>query len=475
MLQNEDIKKIDELKANYTHSWFEVDSLLKLIDIFNFSSLLKSFANFKQQGFKFEYVLSVLLSLPFVGIANINLLSEKIVTGKKDVFYRLKSNHTIDWRLILWLFVIKFVTIVKEKAIDNGYIKCLILDDSLLEKSGKHIEKSSMVWDHVSHRSVLGFKLNLMGYWDGFSFIPIDFSIHREKGKNKKKPFGLSRKYFKGQFNKQRKKGTASWERLNEADLSKIETGIQMFKRATKRGLVIDYLLVDSWYTCNSFIEAVRQVKNQTIHLLGMYKIAKTKFIFRDKPYTFSQIRNQLGKPKRNRKTGYQYLHTVALLDEQEVKLFFSRKGKNGKWKTFLSTDTKLSFIKMLEIYAIRWSIEVFFKESKQLLFLGKDQSTDFDSQIASTTLTMMQYILISMKYRFDNYESKGALFKQAKVEIFRKRLSDRLWGLVLEVLQLIIELFNDMDENELIEKMFKDEKIFGRIENLINYSLKTA
>jgi hypothetical protein len=314
-----------------------------------------------------------------------------------------------------------------------------------------------------------------MGYWDGLSFIPIDFSIHREKGQNKKKPFGLSRKHFKDQFNKQRKKGTASRERLKEVDLSKIETGIQMFKRAVKRGLVIDYLLMDSWYTCNSFIEAVRQVKNQTIHLLGMYKIAKTKFIFRDKPYTFSQIRNQLGKPKRNRKTGYQYLHTVALLDEQEVKLFFSRKGKNGKWKTFLSTDTKLSFIKMLEIYAIRWSIEVFFKESKQLLFLGKEQSTDFDSQIASVTLTMMQYILISMKYRFDNYESKGALFKQAKVEIFRQRLSDRLWGLVLEVLQLIIELFNDVDENELIEKMFNDEKIFGRIENLINSSLKAA
>ena len=56
-----------------------------------------------------------------------------------------------------------------------------------------------------------------------------------------------------------------------------------------------------------------------------------------------------------------------------------------------------------------------------------------------------------------------------------RQRLSDRLWGLVLEVLQLIIELFNDVDENELIEKMFNDEKIFGRIENLINSSLKAA
>jgi len=475
MLQTEDIKKIDELKTNYTHSWFEVDSLLKLIDIFNFSSLLKNFSHFKKQGFNFEYVLSVLLSLPFAGIANINLLSEKAISGKKDVFYRLKSKHTIYWRLILGLFVIKFITTVNKRASGNGYTKCLILDDSLLEKSGKRIEKTSMVWDHVSNRSVLGFKLNLMGYWDGFSFIPIDFSLHREKGQNKKKPFGLLRRHLKNQFKKHRKKGTASCERLKEVDLSKIETGIQMFKRAVKRSLDIDYLLIDSWYTCNGFIEAVRQVKGQAIHLIGMNKIANSKFIFKDKSYTFSQIRNLLGKPKRNRKTGYQYLHAVALLNGQEVKLFFSRKGKRGKWKTFLSTDTKLSFIKMLEIYAIRWSIEVFFKESKQLLFLGKDQSTDFDSQIASATLTMMQYILISVKYRFDNYESKGALFKQAKVEVFRERLSARLWGLVLEVLQLIIELFDEVDENELIEKMFSDEKIFGRIEYLINSSLKAA
>ena len=475
MLQNKDIKKIDELKTNYTHSWFEVDSLLKLIDIFHFSSLLKSFSHFKKQGFHFKYVLSVLLSLPFAGIGNINLLSEKNTNGKKDVFYRMKSNSLINWRLILWLFVTRFIAIVKERADDNEGVKCLIIDDSLLEKSGRRIENTSMVWDHVTHRSVLGFKINLMGYWDGVSFIPVDFSIHREKGKNEKKPFGLFKRHLKDQFKKQRKNGTASSERVKEVDLTKIETGIKMFKRAVKRGLDIDYLLMDSWFTCNDFIEAVRKVKGQTIHLIGMYKIANSKFIFKDKPQTFSQIRNQLGKPKRNRKTGYQYLQTVVWYNGQEVKLFFSRKGKRGKWKTFLSTDTKLSFIKMLEIYAIRWTIEVFFKESKQLLFLGKDQSTDFDSQIASTTLVMMQYILISVKYRFDNYESKGELFRQSKVEVFRARLSDRLWRLLLEVLQLIIEIFDGVDENELIEKMFKDEKIYAKMENLINYSLKVA
>ncbi len=471
MLRKEDIKKIDELKTNFTHRWFEVDYVLKVIDIFKFSSLLKSFSHFKKQGYKFKEVLLILLVLPFVGIANINLMRDKNFKAKKDVFYRLKNNPLIDWRSILWLFVIKFVNIVKANSSDNGNIKCLVIDDSFLEKKGRFIEKISRMWDHVSKRHLLGFKLNVMGFWDGVSFIPIDFALHREKGTNKKKPHGLSRKESKKQFSKKRGKDVASHERVKEADQTKIETGIKMFKRAVKRGLQFDYLLMDSWYTCNEFIKSVRSVKNQTIHLIGMYKIAKTKFTYNDKPYTHSQLRNLLGKPKRNRKTGYYYLEAVVLLKGEPVKLFFSKKGKNGKWKTFLTTNTNLSFIKMLEIYAIRWSIEVFFKEGKQLLSLGKEQANDFDSQIASTTLVMMQYILISTRFRFDNYESKGELFRQAKVEIFRENLSDRLWGLLLEILNMIIEIFENEDADELIEKMFNDEKVYQKIENLINFS----
>jgi len=145
----------------------------------------------------------------------------------------------------------------------------LILDDSLLEKTGKSIEKISRVWDHVKHRSVLGYKLNLLGYWDGFSFIPVDFTLHREKGKNKKKPFGLSKKEFKNQFKKRRGTKLSSYERVREADKTKIQTGLKMFKRAIKKGLKVDYLLMDSWFTNNAFIEAVRAVKKQTVHLIG--------------------------------------------------------------------------------------------------------------------------------------------------------------------------------------------------------------
>ncbi len=48
--------------------------------------------------------------------------------------------------------------------------------------------------DHVSKRYLLGFKINLLGYWDGKTFIPVDFEIHRKKGKNDKKLFILTKK-----------------------------------------------------------------------------------------------------------------------------------------------------------------------------------------------------------------------------------------------------------------------------------------
>ena len=108
---------------------------------------------------------------------------------------------------------------------------------------------------------------------------------------------------------------------------------------------------------------------------------------------------------------------------------------------------------------------------SKQLFGLGKEQANDFDAQIAAVTLVMIQYILISVKYRFDNYESKGTLFRQAKTEIFRNRLSDRLWGLLLAVLQIITELFEGADEDDLIEKVLNNEKTYLRIENIMKFT----
>jgi hypothetical protein len=135
--------------------------------------------------------------------------------------------------------------------------------------------------------------------------------------------------------------------------------------------------------------------------------------LFHGKEFTHSQIRNMLGKPRRCRKLKLYYLVAEVEYNGTPMKLFFSKKGSNGKWKVFICTNIRLSFIEMIEIYQVRRTIKVFFRESKQLLGLGRCQSNDFDVQIADATITMLQYILLTMRYRINNYESMQGLFSE--------------------------------------------------------------
>ena len=205
MLQTKDIKKISELKNDFSPRWLEPDFILSSLKCFSFSVLCKHLNPLKLHGYSFELVFSCLISLPFLGLNSVNSFTNSLlgshIQAKKDVFYRLKNNPGICWRMILWMFSVKFIRIAKEhgkKSLEA--LCCLVFDDSTLMKTGSRIEKVSRVWDHALNRCVLGFKLLVMGYWDGFSFIPLDFSLHRERGKNTEKPFGLKQKEYRQQF-----------------------------------------------------------------------------------------------------------------------------------------------------------------------------------------------------------------------------------------------------------------------------------
>jgi predicted nucleic acid-binding Zn finger protein len=465
MLQNKDTKKISELKNGFTHRWLEPDFIIGTLQGFSFSSLCKSLNPIKLRGYSFKSIFSILICMPFVNQQTVHSLTNGIfkdhIQARKDVFYRLKNNPSVNWRYILWLFALKLLILVKKHSQDacEG-LSCLIFDDSTVKKRGKTIENISRVWDHVTHSSVLGFKLLVMGYWDGTSFIPLDFSLHREKGKNKNKPYGLKKKALKKQFRKKRDSGSHGKARSCEAHESKIQSAVKMFRRAISHGLKIDYLLMDSWFTCEAFIEAVHKVKNQQVHLIGMYKIAKAKFMYQGKAYTYSQLNNTLGRPKRCRRLGLYYKQAQVTYKGYALTLFFSRQGTKGKWRVFLTTDTNLSFMRMIEIYQKRWTIEVFFKEAKQLLGLGQCQSNDFDGQIADTTISMIRYLLLTLKYRFDTYETKGELFAHVEQQALQYRLDERLWGLFQELMNVLSTIFDGVDEQEIMEQFLHNKKV---------------
>jgi hypothetical protein len=474
MLQNKDIIKIQEIKTLFKDSWIQPDFFSKQIELFNFTKASNIFKTIKQSGIPIWDLLKLLFVLPFTNAESINALYNTRMApeteGGKDAYYRLLSNQKINWRNILLLFVKRYLKLDDKFTKPQELTKCLIFDDTEISKRGKHIEGVSKVHSHVTKNFIFGYKLLVAGYWNGSIFIPIDFSFHRENKNNKKKKYGLSVKEYKAQKKTKREKGSAVLKRFKELNAKKNDIIVQMFKRVNHRKIEVDYILTDSWFTTTTLIRKLLNI-NKSINVIGMYKY-NSKVFFDGKGLTIKQLRKSKKGLKRSRLTGFYHMSFIGEIDGVALKVFLTRKGKNGSWHTIISTDTALSFNKMIKIYNIRWSIEVFFKEAKQLLGLGKNQSTNFDVQVAQTTITMIQYLMISLKYRMEAYETIGGLFKDLKQDYIEQKLNERILSVIIEILLVLDFLGVDFGYEATISRLVSySESIifFGIGENSSN------
>jgi hypothetical protein len=451
MLHTKDINNLSELTTTFCANHNKAEFFTNYISILKLGKLHAIFQSVKQKGISSMLLLDILICFPWIDQNNVHSFIgskwQSFANYGKDVYYRFKKNPKINWRNLLLGVVIQKLLRVADDA-SNGEVKAFIFDDTTIEKTGRKIEGVSKVWNHVIGRSVLGYQLLVMGYYDGVLFIPVDFSFHREKGKNSKKPYGLKAKHLKQQYRKKTCKKEAGFQRRKELNSSKIASSVKMLKGAIKKGIVADYVLTDSWFTC---WEMVKTAKDNGLKYIGMFSKVKTKFTFRGKKMTYKEIRKYSRKhASRNKKFNLFYIRTVVEWNGTPVVLYFARKGKHGNWKVLLSTELSANFTKTVETYQLRWSIEVFFKESKQLLNLGKSQSTDFDVQIADTTLVMMQYIFLSIKKRMDSYQTIGKLFENTKAECLEVKLHQRLIALLIAIVTIIDELFAEVDTQNL-------------------------
>ena len=77
-------------------------------------------------------------------------------------------------------------------------------------------------------------------------------------------------------------------------------------------------------------------------------------------------------------------------------------------WRAFFVDG----YVAILETYAIRWTIAVFFQEMKQHLRLGPCPSRDFAAQIAHVTTCCIFYTFLANFQRVNAYQPLGMLFE---------------------------------------------------------------
>ena len=476
MLRHKSTTKISELKNYFSSNEKIFQTLFRELHCLRISDRMFQSVDKTNTQYSGYQKLLILIMLPLFEVKHISDYGKsalfKIFNGGKDLFYRFINNPNFSWRKFAYQMNKTLIRRVEKSSYnaDHKPIKCLIVDDTDLPKRGKCFELLSRIYSHVSNSFNYGFKGLFLGYHDGKSFFGIDFSLHGEKGGGKKKndkPYGLTKKQSKARFSKVRKADSAGKQRENEYFKSKTEMLIEMIKNAILQGIRFDYLLADSWFCSHELLLFIKTRKIKC-HFLGMIKRGTTKYLFRDKSLNFNQILKILQRSKMNRCKKHNCNFYEAIVDFKciSVKIFFCKMG-NSSWRGILTTNTELDFEKAFEIYTTRWTIEVFFKECKQYLRLGKCESRDFDAQIAATTLCMLQYNLFSAVKRFESYESFGDLFRAAKSETFELTVKERILLFLNDILSSLSN-FLEIDIEVLIKNILSENEEFMNLLNLL-------
>ena len=305
---------------------------------------------------------------------------------------------------------------------------------------------------------------------DGVSQLFLDFSLHGEEGKDKQKVQGLTAKQRKARYTGDHE-GQAVKERVDEYLMKKTDKAIDMVKYAIKRGVRFNYLLVDSWFTNTKLVRFISS-RHVNCHLLGMIKLGKTNYSTKHGSMNAKQIIKHLHKEKackHNKMLRCTYCTMDVKLDGVPVRLFFCKRGRNGNWNGLLTTDLSLSLLEAYRIYARRWATEVAYKDCKTLLNFGKCQSVHFAAQIASFTLTMMQYNILCTVKRFEAYETIGGLFTEVTNDTLELSVTDKIWAIILDFVLEAAERFS-IDATELLADFIESNPVAHTLHNMYIY-----
>ena len=252
--------------------------------------------------------------------------------------------------------------------------------------------------------------------------------------------------------------------------MSKSQSLLAMLSRAIKKGFVPDYVLFDSWFMSNELLDKIRSYYSKTIKVIAMIRIGNTLYsdCLTKKDLSAGELRKKYRKNiKRSRRHNARYIKVAVNYGNNRVNIFFIRLGRSKKWKAIMTTDLGINFNRLMEIYHIRWSIEVFFKDAKQYLQLGKCQGSNFDSQIASITISMIRYLMLIWYKQIHYDQSLGSLFDklsiQTQEESIARHLTIIFWDIVEKIGQLLkIDIMEFMVE--IIREDEKAKKVFALI-----------
>lgn len=331
---------------------------------------------------------------------------QHFTTTEKDALYSTLNREDLNWRRLNLNVAIKAI----KQMPSCSTPKAFVLDDSIKIRHGKKMPGVSSHFDHTLGRSVMGQQVLNLGLSCEHGYVPLDSEIFISDVKAQ----GLHQEFNDGR--------SIVAKRYHQAQhQTKPQMAKTMMSRAIRAGIMVDYLLADAWFGTKGMLRTaealciasiVRMKKSKLKYRLTFYKDEKKVVQMLDlhELFQYSVRKNWQkipGQPYQCKVLDVELNLTNSTSKEPEqwrkVRLLFVRgnaepdKQKAGKndWAVFLTTDVNLEASKILEIYALRWAVEVYFKEAKQNLGFLKEQSNHYAAYIASIHLAAIRFCML--------------------------------------------------------------------------------
>jgi hypothetical protein len=352
----------------------------------------------RSDGEPLTNLLCALLVWPLLKVKSLHCFCAElcqILAGEVSVLYDFLGREDINWRGLSSDLARR---VYQDNEIGSRSQRAFVVDDTSKARSGRKVQGTSCYYDHTEGRMRKGHQVLQLGLAGEKGFLPVEAQlVMGEKGaihKPKDKP-----------FHDQRSSAARDMRRAREQ--TKQQLFRDMLQRALRAGFSALYVLADAWFGCKENISCCLENK-----LVGIFQMKRGNLAYRyqGRRYTAGQLYAKVQRRMRpkNRQARYKTASLTVSINLQtearqpdrwvEVRLVFSapvRAASAATWVLFLCTDLTLSDAKILEVYALRWSIEVYFKEIKQNLGFLKEQSGRYQLAYASVHLAALRYLLL--------------------------------------------------------------------------------
>lgn len=339
------------------------------------NSFRDAFKNHPQYRHFQVYVIALMI---YLGSRNLAGLSQ-VIPGSKSASSLYRFVASMDWdteqvEQIRWKLLNRRTRRVLQAAKRRGkpIPVFLIIDDTLVEKSGKQMEGVDYHYSHSSGRTILGHvwvtgHLVVLG-----QSYPVSWKLYRRRG---------------------------MCEELGLPFASKPELAASILRSFHPLPNTQTYVLTDSWYPSQDLLNLCEKC--------GYHLISAVKSDRKLKTAGHNLQVKQWAQCLPKRAFGFVTVNTICyklwattgrLSSGHSVRIVINRVVGQKTWRFLISTDTSLTPQTIISYYLVRWEVENFYRLAKQSLGWGDYQMRDLFAIERHVQLMMVAHAYLELE-----------------------------------------------------------------------------